>query len=199
MNLPTHHIEQKMYATKCLMNWNQNMVIIGPVTRISQNVLIAWNLPQMILKQFRNLERLDVLPHIQRRWFSNQTVFSVIQIDERRSKRKVFGHLKATTAFKCQGWKTVLEIAKHKQHKKTRGPWFWARFHSSYRRQYQRNELLTECRWRNQETQEDLEEAHIGQLLQVFGIRLKNKSFRVKEHETYWQVRHLHNYMHWKT
>ena len=147
-NLPTHHIEQKMYATKCLVNWNQNMVIIGPVTRISQYVLIAWNLPQMILKQFRNVERLDVLPHIQIKWFSNQTVLSVIQIDDRRSKRKVFGHLKATTAFKCQGWKTVLEIAKHKQQKKIRGPRFWARFHSSYRWQYQRNELTDRVQMR---------------------------------------------------
>ena len=110
MNLPTHHIEQKMYATKCLMNWNQNMVIIGPVTRISQNVLIAWNLPQMILKQFRNLERLDVLPHIQRRWFSNQTVFSVIQIDERRSKRKVFGQLKPLCCLNVKAWKQGLKL-----------------------------------------------------------------------------------------
>ena len=53
-NLPTRYTEWKMHTTTCLRNWNQNMVIIETVTRASQNTLIAWYLPQMILKQFRN-------------------------------------------------------------------------------------------------------------------------------------------------
>ena len=70
------------------------MVIIQTVTSALPKILIAWNLPQRIQKQYSNLELLGVLRKLLRKWFWNLTVSSVINRDERRSKRKMFGQLK---------------------------------------------------------------------------------------------------------
>ena len=92
-NLPTLQIDWKIRSIKCLRNWNQNVVIIETVTSALPKILIAWNFPQRIQKQFSNLELLGVLPQLFRKWFWNLTVSSIIKRDVRRSKRKVFGQL----------------------------------------------------------------------------------------------------------
>ena len=45
----THYIRCRSHATTHLSNWNQNMAIIGTVTSTSQKILIALNLPQIIV------------------------------------------------------------------------------------------------------------------------------------------------------
>ena len=77
--------EWKTHATKCLRNWNQNVVIIETVASTLPKILITWNLPQRIQKRLSNqLELLGVLPHLLRKWFSNLTVSFVAKRKERR-------------------------------------------------------------------------------------------------------------------
>ena len=79
----------------------------------------------MILKQFRNLELLGILPQRQRNSFSNRTVFYVIKIDLKKIREKGVRTNEATTVLGCQGLKTVLETASNKKNEKLlRGPRF---------------------------------------------------------------------------
>ena len=112
--LPTHQIEWKIHATKCLRTWNQNMgnveTVIGALTKI----LIAWNLSQRIQKQFSNLELLGVLPQLLRKLFWNLIVSSVIKRGKRRSKRKVFGQLKPLQCLNVKAGRQCLKLQKIK-------------------------------------------------------------------------------------
>ena len=145
------------------------MVITGTVTRASQNILIAWNLPQLILKQFRNLELLDDLPQLPRKWFSNRTVFSLTKSDDLRLKTKLFVQLKPLQCLDLKaGRKCFSETALNKKDERfLRGSaaliyWHVAHvFIAAVERDIWETNSRTECKWRKQETQENREETHI--------------------------------------
>ena len=123
-NQPTHQIEWKIHETKCLRNWNQNMVNIETVIGALPKILIAWSLPQRIQKRFSYLELLSVLPQLQRKWFWNLTVSSVIKRGKRRSKRKVFGQLKPLQCLNVKAGR-LLKNAESKREVLTEDPRFW--------------------------------------------------------------------------
>ena len=78
--------------------------------RASQNILIAWNLPQMILKQLKNLQRLGVLAQLLKSNFQTDGIFCKTEW-RRKIKEKYVWTMETTTVLACQGWKTVLETA----------------------------------------------------------------------------------------
>ena len=113
-NLLNHQIEWKIHETKCMRNWNQNMANIETVNGTLPKIWIAWSLPQMIQKQFSNLELLGVLPQHYRKWLWNLTVSSVIKRGKRRSKRKVFGQLKPLQCLNVKAGRQCLKLQKIK-------------------------------------------------------------------------------------
>ena len=176
-NLPTRYTEWKMHTTTCLRNWNQNMVIIETVTRASQNTLIAWYLPQMILKQFRNYNV----------WAFFHSFWTVIFKQNCRfcntEWRKKIREKCIWTTEASSVWMSRLEYSawncreKKKKDKKLLGVVIrgfdsfacGARFHSSCRRQCQRNQLTDTVQMKKNRRRRTLKR-HIGQLLQVFVI-----------------------------
>ena len=100
-NLLTHQIEWKIYSTKCLKNWNQNMVIIETVTSALPKILFAWNLPQRIQKQFSNLELLGVLPQLFEKVILKSDCIFCNNEGQKKIKEKGIWTAEATTMFEC--------------------------------------------------------------------------------------------------
>ena len=80
-------------------------------------------------KQFRNLELLGILPQLLRKWLSDRTVFSVIQSDERKSKRNMFGQWKPLQCLHVKAERQCLKLQKKRTKSSSRlmchYPRFW--------------------------------------------------------------------------
>lgn len=175
-----------MHTTTCLRNWNQNMVIIGTVTRASQNTLIAWCLPQMNLKQFRNCNDWAFFHSFWKVIFKPDCLFCNTEW-RKKIREKYVWTTEVSTVFECQGWNTVRETAERKK-KTTKSSYVLLSevlihlhvehvFTVAVADNVRETNSLIECKWRKQETQ-DLEETG---MTAVTSIWLKRKSCRTKE------------------
>ena len=157
--------------------------MIGIVTSISQKILIAWNLPQMILKQLKKLELQSIL---------SQPLRKCNKWGLKKIKDKDVGQLKPLQRLNVKAWR--LQKIRTKFSYRGSESCLFVSMWNLFSKQLSpaasdKPKSLTECKWIQQEIQEHLP---IGCIYKCVWFDWTGNHLDSTNYEACWLVRHSH-------